>query len=332
MYKTIYKILVTGGAGFIGSAFVRKVVERGLYPVVVDKLTYAADLQRLKDVESKFTFYRASICDRQDIEQIIEKEKVQCIINFAAETHVDRSIKDSEPFLQTNILGTHTLLEVARAYGVNKFIHISTDETYGEITQGEFFENSPLFPNSPYAASKAAADFIIRSYIRTYNLGAIIVRPCNNYGPWQYPEKFIPRAILKVLRDEKIPVYGKGENVREWLYVDECAEGICDILEKGRDGEVYNLGSGQEKQNIEIAKMILKLLKKDDGMIEFVKDRPGHDLRYKLNSEKVYTEIKWSPKVSLLEGLSRTATWCLEHREWMLNKDEEINRLYSHES
>jgi len=325
------KALVTGGAGFIGSAFVRKAVERGLHPVIVDKLTYAGDLQRLKGAESRFTFYRASICDRQEIERIIKREKVNYIINFAAESHVDRSIKDSEPFLQTNILGTHTLLEVARTHGVSKLIHISTDETYGEITQGAFSEASPLAPNSPYAASKASADFLIRSYIRTYNFPAIIIRPCNNYGSWQYPEKFIPRAIMRVLRDEKIPVYGKGENVREWLYVDDCAEGICDILEKGRDSEVYNLGSGQEKQNIEIAKMILKLMKKDDDMVEFVKDRPGHDLRYRLNSGKICKEIKWSPKVSLLEGLSRTVTWCLENREWLQSKYEEINKLYSEE-
>jgi dTDP-glucose 4,6-dehydratase len=242
---------------------------------------------------------------------------------------VDRSIQDTRPFIKTNVNGTQILLDISRRYGINKFIHISTDETYGEIKEGRFSENSPLMPNSPYAASKAAADLLIKSYIRTYGFPAIVIRPCNNYGPWQYPEKFIPLAILRILRGEKIPVYGKGKNVREWLYVTDCAEGIFKIMEKGRLGEIYNLGSGQERQNIDIARTLLKILKKDKKSIEFVQDRPGHDIRYSLNSEKVFREFGWQPKIDLSCGLIKLVDWCIKNRDWLFSKYSNINSLYA---
>jgi len=322
------KILITGGAGFIGSAFVRQVVKTGYKVTVIDKLTYAGDLERLKEVEGKYKFYKADICNKARIESIFKKEKPQIVVNFSAETHVDRSILDSAPFIKTNITGTQILLDASRKYGVSKVIHISTDETYGDIKKGSFSEDSPLHPNSPYAASKAAADLLISSYIRTYNFPAIIIRPCNNYGPWQYPEKLIPLAVLKILRKEKIPIYAKGENVREWLYVGDCAEGILQVLKKGRIGEIYNLGSSQEKQNLEVAKMILSMLNAPRSMIQFVKDRPGHDIRYRLNSQKVFREIGWKPKIRFAKGLEITIDWCLKNKDWLLSKWEKIAPLY----
>ena len=341
MRTKLPKILVTGAAGFIGSAFVRllirrdcprqsnkKAFRRGLSLIVLDKLTYAGDLERLKEVEGKYKFYKADICNKARIEAIFKKERPQIVVNFSAETHVDRSILDSAPFIKTNITGTQILLDASKKYGVSKFIHISTDEIYGDIKKGSFSEDSPLHPNSPYAASKAAADLLISSYIRTYNFPAIIIRPCNNYGPWQYPEKLIPLAILKILRKEKIPIYAKGENVREWLYVGDCSEGILQVLKKGKIGEVYNLGSSQERQNLEVAKMILSILNAPRSMIKFVKDRPGHDIRYRLNSQKVFKEIGWKPKIKFEKGLEMTVDWCLKNKDWLLSKWEKIAPLY----
>lgn len=254
MRKKLYKILVTGGAGFMGSEFVRQAVKRVSSPrrrlslIIVDKLTYAGDLRRLEEVKGKYKFYKADICNQVVMESIFKKEHPEIVVHFAASTHVDRSIQDASPFIETNIKGTQILLDVSRKYKIKKFIHISSDEVYGEIKKDSFSEDSPLRPNSPYAASKAAADLLIKSYIRTYNFPAIIVRPCNNYGSWQYPEKLIPLAILKALRNEKIPVYGKGQNIREWLYVSDCIDAIFLILEKGKIDEIYNIGSGQEKE------------------------------------------------------------------------------------
>lgn len=355
------KIMVTGGAGFIGSAFVRLLLRdcprqsygevfkrglslksrKGLSPqeaisedtkgtvpklIVVDKLTYAGDLKRLqgllpkKGTVPKLKFYKADICDKRLIESIFNKEKPDIILNFAAATHVDRSIQDASPFIETNVKGTQVLLDISRKHNIQKFIQLSTDETYGEIRKGKFTENSPLKPNSPYAASKAAADLLIRSYIRTYGFPAVIIRPCNNYGPWQYPEKLIPLAILKVLKNEKIPVYADGKNVREWLYVEDCAEGILEILKKGRLGQIYNLGSNEERQNIKVVKMILDLLDVSQNMIQFVKDRPGHDIRYSLDSNKVFNEIGWRPKIKFPRGIKLTVDWYLGHKDWILTK------------
>jgi len=322
MRKKIHKILVTGGAGFIGSEFVRQAVKK-YKVIVVDKLTYAGDLKRIEEVKGKYKFYKADICNEKLMDNIFKKEKPDILVHFAAETHVDRSIQDASPFIETNIKGMQTLLDISKKYKIKKFIQISTDEIYGEIANGEFNENSLIKPNSPYAASKAAADLLVRSYIRTYNFPAIIVRPCNNYGPWQYPEKLIPLAILKILKGGKVPVYAKGKNVREWLYVEDCADAILNVLEKGRLGEIYNIGSNQEKQNIEVVRNLLRVLNTDEARIEFVKDRPGHDIRYKLNWRKITKETGWKPRVKFEEGIGLTVNWYLRHKHWLLSKGNE---------
>jgi dTDP-glucose 4,6-dehydratase len=322
------KILTTGSAGFIGSAFIRLLTSKGISAIVVDNLDYAADLKRLDLAKGKFKFYKADIRDLKKIDTIFKKEKPDAVVNFAAQSHVDRSIKEPFIFTDTNIRGVQVLLETGKKYGLERFVHISTDEVYGDIEHGEFVETTPLNPSSPYSASKASADLLVNSYKRTFNLPAIIVRPSNNYGPWQYPEKLIPLAVLKILRGEKIPVYAQGKNVREWLYVEDSAAGILEILERGKLGEVYNLGSGQEKQNIEVVRAILAILKADESRIEFVKDRPGHDIRYKLNSQKIQREIGWQAKVGFEEGITKTVEWCVANKDWLLGKWKKISWLY----
>ena len=319
MRKNLHKILVTGGAGFIGSEFVRQAFKKGYKIIVVDKLTYAGDLERLKEIDKKYKFYRTDICNKTQIESIFRKEKPEIVVHFAAESHVDRSIWNATSFIKTNIEGTKILLDVAKNAKIKKFIHISTDEVYGEIKRGQFYENSPLSPSSPYSASKASADLLVRSYIRTYNFPVIIVRPSNNYGPWQYPEKFIPVAIYKSLRNEEIPLYGKGFNVREWLHVTDCAEGILRVMEKGKIKEIYNLGSGEEKRNIDVAKKILKILGKSESLIKFVKDRPGHDYRYSINFSKV-SKLGWRPKVGFEKGIKETVNWYKQNLDWLERK------------
>lgn len=315
------KLLVTGGAGFIGSEFVRKGVRVGYDIVVVDKLTYAGDLERLKEAESNITFYKADITNKEFIEHIFKKEKPDIVIHFAAESHVDRSILDASPFIETNVKGTQVLLDVAKDIGVEKFINIATDEVYGELgEEGTFREDSPLVPNSPYSVSKASADMLGRAYYKTYKLPVITVRPSNNYGPWQYPEKLIPVVILKALNNEKIPVYGTGQNVREWLFVSDCAEAVFEIIEKGKVGEIYNVGSNQERRNIEVVKTVLKLLNKPENLIEFVKDRPGHDFRYSLDTTKIKKEIDWKAKTTFEEGIENTVKWYIDHIEWAKQK------------
>lgn len=327
MRKNLHKILVTGGAGFIGSAFVRRALKKGYRIIIADKLTYSGDLKRLKGF-SKFSFYKVDICDEKRLAGLFWKEKPAIIVHFAAETHVDRSILDCAAFVRTNVIGTKILLDLSRKYKVKKFIHISTDEVYGEISRGKFKEDFPLKPNSPYAASKASADLLIRSYVRTYGFPAIIIRPCNNYGPWQYPEKLIPLSIMKVFRNELVPVYGKGRNVREWLYVDDCADAVIKIMEKGKPGEVYNLGSSEEKRNIDVVRTILKVCKKDNSMFEFVRDRPGHDLRYSLDCVKFQKEIGVLQKVRFEEGIRETVDWYLRNKNWLFSKWKDIRRLY----
>ena len=329
MRKRIPKILVTGGAGFIGSAFVRLLVKNGISPVVVDKLTYAGDLKRLEEVMGKFKFYKTDICSKKGIEAVFGKEKPAVAVHFAAESHVDRSIHDATPFVETNIKGTQVLLDASRKHNIKKFILISTDEVYGEIANGRFNENSPIKPNSPYAASKAAADLLVQAYIRTNNFPAIIIRPSNNYGPWQYPEKLIPLAILRILGDGKVPVYGKGLNVREWLYVDDCVRGIMMIMRKGKIGETYNLGSACESKNIDTIKLLLKTLGVGHDRFEFVKDRLGHDIRYSLNSRKIAKGLDWKPGVKLSQGLKLTVAWSLKHKTWLKSKLGDINKLYN---
>lgn len=323
------KLLVTGGAGFIGSEFVRASVRKGYKVVVVDKLTYAGDLERIKEVAKDITFYRADITDKGSIEGIFKKEEPEVVIHWAAESHVDRSIIDALPFLEANVKGTQVLLETSRQHGIEKFINISTDEVYGELgNDGQFFETTPLNPNSPYSVSKASADMLGRAYYRTYGLPVITIRPSNNYGPWQYPEKLIPVVILKALNNEKIPVYGKGENVREWLFATDCVNAVFLIMKKGEPGGIYNVGSGEERRNIEVVKDIFKLLGKPEGLIEFTKDRPGHDFRYSLNSDKIKNQFGWKNQVSFPEGIEKTVKWYKDNINWVNSNLERIGNYW----
>jgi len=309
------KILVTGGAGFIGSEFVRQGVDKGYHVVVVDKLTYAGDRKKLLSVRKKINFYKVDITHRRRLRTIIKKEKPKVIIHFAAETHVDRSIKDVNPFIQTNIIGTQTLVDLSIELKIKKFIHVSTDEIYGEGKKGRFNETAPLQPNNPYSATKAAAEMIVKAAIRTYGLPAIIVRPSNNYGPWQYPEKFIPAVITKAIKNQQVPVYGRGQHIREWLHVGDCGRGIWIILQKGKIGETYNIGSQFERKNLETAKTILRALDKPIKLIKFVKDRPGHDLRYSVSIAKL-SKLGWKPKIKFTQGINQTVCWYKNNSPW----------------
>jgi dTDP-glucose 4,6-dehydratase len=316
----VKKVLVTGGAGFIGANFIRALLERAGDITIynLDKLTYAGDPVRLGEVEDdgRLVSLKGDICDRDAVESVFSRG-IDTVVHFAAESHVDRSIRDADPFEATNVRGTLTLLDAARRHVVDRFLHVSTDEVYGELEEsGRFQETTPLRPNSPYSASKASADMFVSAYHHTYGLPATIVRPSNNYGPWQYPEKLIPVIITRAVDDRPVPVYAEGLNVREWLYVEDCALGVMSVLEKGRAGEVYNIGSGQERRNIEVVMGILGLLGKPEGLIEFVEDRPGHDFRYSLNSEKIKRETGWEAGVGFEEGLERTVRWYLDNEGW----------------
>lgn len=315
------RILVTGGAGFIGSEFVRLGIKKGYLIAVIDNLSYAGDIERLRNVINNINFYKSSITNLKAVKNIFDKFNPDIVVHWAAESHVDRSILDATPFIDTNIKGTQVLLDVSRERGIKRFINISTDEVYGELGhKGHFSEKNALSPNSPYSVSKASADMLGRAYFRTYGLPVITVRPSNNYGPWQYPEKLIPVVILKAFNNEKIPVYGEGKNVREWLYVSDCAEAIYTIINNGAEGEIYNIGSGHEMKNIDVVKKILTLLGKDYNLIEFVQDRPGHDFRYSLNSSKIRNNLGWNTKVSFDEGIEKTVKWYLENMDWVKRK------------
>ncbi len=313
------KLLITGGAGFIGSNFIHYTLKHHKKDEVVnfDKLTYCGNLENLRDIETdpRYKFIKGDICDAKLVEKVFQKEKPDFILNFAAETHVDRSIKNPKNFTQTNVLGTHTLLEASRKYNIKKFLQISTDEVYGSIKKGKFKEIDSLLPNSPYAASKAGADLLVRSYYKTFNLPILITRSSNNFGPYQYPEKLIPLFITNILQGKKVPLYGTGLNVRDWIYVlDNCA-GIDIVLRKGKIGEIYNIGGGNEKTNLEIARIILKELGKDESWIEYVKDRPGHDFRYALDTRKIM-KLGWRPKYSFEKAIKETINWYKMHQEW----------------
>lgn len=322
------KIIVTGGAGFIGSEFVRRAVKKNFGVIVIDNLTYAGDLERLKEVHDSIRFYKADISDKEGIREIFTRERPSIVVHWAAESHVDRSILDAEPFIKTNVNGTLTLLNISKDFGIKRFINISTDEVYGELDEkGYFYETSSLNPNSPYSVSKASADMLGRAFFRTYGLPVITVRPSNNYGPWQYPEKLIPVVILRALKREKIPLYGRGENIREWLYVSDCVDGVFLILEKGIDGEIYNLGSGEEKRNIDVVKKVLETLDISEDLIEFVEDRPGHDFRYALNSDKI-KKLGWSPAHTFDEGIKKTVDWYLKNMTWVENKIAHLKELW----
>lgn len=313
------KILVTGGAGFIGSNFIRYMLDKHKnYKICnLDKLTYAGNLDNLKDLENhpRYRFVKGDICNKRLVLDVIKHS--DAVINFAAETHVDNSIKDSNEFINTNVKGTQTLLDCAKLCRIQKFIQISTDEVYGSIQRGSSKEEDKLEPNSPYAASKAAADMLTKSYHVTFKVPIIITRSTNNFGPYQYPEKLIPLFITNLLSGKKVPLYGDGLNVRDWLHVRDNCEAIDLILHKGEIGETYNMGGENEKNNFEITKLILKELNKDDSYIEFVKDRPGHDRRYSLNISKI-KKLKWKPKKNFEKCIKETINWYRENRKWWL--------------
>ena len=309
-------ILITGGAGFIGSNFIRYFLKNSKSNIInLDKLTYSGNIENLKDIEMhpRYKFIKGDICDKKLLDKIIKRCDV--IINFAAESHVDRSIRDASEFIRTNISGTRMLLDAAKKYKIKKFLQISTDEVYGSITRGHFTENSSLAPNSPYAASKAAADLLARSYFVTYKLPVIIVRSSNNFGPYQYPEKIIPLFITNALENKKLPLYADGRNVREWLYVLDNCDAINFILNYGKVGEIYNIGSRNELENISLTKKILKLLNKHTKLIKFVKDRPGHDRRYALKITKL-KKLGWKPKHKFKDALYETVLWYKNNTKW----------------
>jgi dTDP-glucose 4,6-dehydratase len=308
------RILVTGGAGFIGCNFVRLLVKK--YPddeiIVLDKLTYAGRRENLQDIADRIIFIHGNICEPADVLKVGDCD---VIFNFAAETHVDRSIEDPGSFIRTDVIGTWTLLEYARQHDVSRFVQISTDEVYGSISTGSFHETDPLDPSSPYSASKAAAEHIVRSYYKTYGLPSLITRSSNNFGPFQYPEKLIPVLILKTLSNQPLPIYGSGNNVRDWLYVEDNCTAIDTIYSKGKPGEAYNIGAGNELPNIEIARMILKIMDKKQDLITFVKDRPGHDFRYSIHSGKI-RNLGWKPAFSFTTALRDTVRWYTENAWW----------------
>jgi len=317
----VKRVLVTGGCGFIGSNFVLHLLRtrRDVEVVTLDKLTYAGNLENLAEVKAdpRHTFVQGDICDGRLVRELLARS-VDTVVNFAAETHVDRSIKDADPFVQTNVSGTHVLLAAAREQGVECFVQIGTDEVYGSLgPTGTFTEESPLRPNNPYAATKAAADLLVRAFHRTYGMKAIVTRCTNNYGPYQFPEKAIPVFISNALEDRPIPVYGDGLHVRDWLFVEDHCRAIVAVIERGRAGEVYNIGGGNELPNIELARLILRELGKPESLIQHVRDRPGHDRRYSLDSSKIRDELGWRPLVSLAEGIPLTVRWYLEHRDWL---------------
>lgn len=313
------KILVTGGAGFIGSNFIRHLVSShpGYKVVNVDTLTYAGNLDNLRDIDTdlRYTFVKGDICDSNLINTILEKYEIDTIVHFAAESHVDRSIADASVFVRTNVLGTHTLLDAARRHAIRKFIHISTDEVYGSIPEGSFKETDILTPSSPYSSSKAGSDLLALSYFTTYNLPIIVTRCTNNFGPYQYPEKLIPLFVTNLIDGKKVPVYGTGKNIRDWIHVNDHCRAVDFLLHKGKTGEIYNIGGGSEKTNLEITEKILELLRKDESMIEYVTDRPGHDFRYSLDCSKLRS-LGWKPGYSFEEGLQDTVTWYMQNEWW----------------
>jgi dTDP-glucose 4,6-dehydratase len=338
MGRDIRTILVTGGCGFIGSNFVRYMLRNSDYKVInVDKLTYAGNLDNLTDISGQptYEFVKGDIADKTLIDGLASKG-IDAIINFAAESHVDRSIEDSRVFIETNVLGTQVLLEASRNYGISRFIQISTDEAYGSLgPKGAFTETSPLAPNSPYSASKTAADLLVRAYHKTYGLPCIITRCSNNYGPYQFPEKLIPLMISNALEGEPLPVYGDGMNVRDWIYVEDHCRAIDLIMREGREGEVYNIGANNEVPNIEIVQIILKQLGKPESLIKFVEDRPGHDRRYAIDSTKLRNELGWNTTYSFGEALDLTIRWYLENQAWwkQIKSGEYLKyyeRMYGH--
>jgi dTDP-glucose 4,6-dehydratase len=326
------KILVTGGAGFIGSNFIIYILNarNDVSIVNLDKLTYAGNLKNLTEVENNpnYTFIKGDIVNDELVKYIFQKYQITHVINFAAESHVDRSILGSEVFFRTNVLGTNILLETAKYFGVEKFIQISTDEVYGSLgPEGQFEETTPLQPNSPYAASKAAADMMALAFHHTYGVPVVITRCSNNYGQLQFPEKLIPLMIINALNNKKLPVYGDGLNVRDWIYVVDHNKAVDLVMDKGIPGHVYNIGANTEKKNIDIVKLILKQLGKNEELIEYVKDRPGHDRRYAINSKKIKETLSWQPEYSFEDAIRHTISWYMENENWW---KEIISGEYTH--
>lgn len=317
-------ILVTGAAGFIGANFAEYFTKK--HPdynvIVVDKLTYAGNMENLKKVEDKITFIQADICDFEKMKEVFEKYKINGVIHFAAESHVDNSIKTPFIFTQTNVIGTHTLLETAKQIwgegSKNKFVHISTDEVYGTLgEEGYFTEKSPIQPNSPYSASKASSDLIALAYHETFKMNVSVTNCSNNYGPYQHNEKLIPHMIKLALENKSLPVYGQGLNIRDWLYVEDHCEAIDLVFHNGKSGERYNIGGHNEKRNIDIVKLILKHLDKSEDLITYVEDRKGHDYRYAIDPTKIKNELGWEPKTKFEDGIIKTIDWYLEHKDWL---------------
>jgi len=333
----VKNILVTGGCGFIGSNFIRNIIDKDIFIFNLDKLTYAGNPENLTDIEGRKEYkplYKKDICDSDYVARVMDEYKIDTIVNFAAESHVDRSILGPEIFTTTNVLGTQKLLDVSKNYWTSlpegykgkRFLQISTDEVYGSLPKtGKFKETTPLSPNSPYSASKAAADMMVRAYFHTFGYPSIISRCSNNYGPYQFPEKLIPLMIWKAMNDQRLPIYGDGLNVRDWLHVNDHCSAIETILKKGKNGEVYNIGGNNEWPNIKVAKRILLELGKPEDLIMMVKDRPGHDRRYAMDAGKIRRELKWKPKYTFEKGLKDTIRWYLGHKDWLKNV---INQEY----
>ena len=320
-------IIVTGGAGFIGSNFV--FYELKNHPedriVCFDKLTYAGNLATLASVMNNpnFRFVKGDIADKNEVEKLFEEEKPDIVVNFAAESHVDRSIEDPGLFLKTNILGTQVLMDACRKYGIKRYHQVSTDEVYGDLPLGRpdlfFTEDTPIHTSSPYSSSKAGADLLVLAYHRTFGLPVTITRCSNNYGPYHFPEKLIPLIISRALADESLPVYGTGENVRDWLYVEDHCAAIDLVIRKGREGEIYNIGGHNERTNLEVVKTILKQLGKPESLITYVTDRPGHDMRYAIDPTKIHNELGWLPATKFDDGIKKTIDWYLNNKEWWEN-------------
>lgn len=318
------KLLVTGGAGFIGSHFIKYILER--YPeykvVNLDVLTYAGNLETLEDIQDHphYKFVRGDIADKESVEELFRQEHFDSVVNFAAESHVDRSVTEPQIFIQTNVVGTQVLLEASRKYGVKRFHQVSTDEVYGDLPLERkdlfFTEQTPINPSSPYSASKAAADLLALAYHRTFKMPVTISRCSNNYGPYHYPEKLIPLTLIKIFHNEEIPVYGDGLNIRDWLYVYDHCHAIDLILHKGTIGEVYNIGGHSERSNLDVIKTILKVLEQPESLITFVKDRAGHDLRYAIDPSKIERELGWKPTYCFEEGIVQTIKWYSTHEKW----------------
>lgn len=326
------RLLVTGGAGFIGSNFIRHI--RQEHPdwqiTNLDKLTYAGNLENLKGIQDQpgYDFVKGDIADRKLVDKLLS-QGFDVVVNFAAESHVDRSILDASPFIETNVKGTQVLLEGAKKHGIQRFLQVSTDEVYGSTDSGHFTEESPLSPNSPYSASKAAADLLCRAYFKTHHLPTIITRCTNNFGPYQFPEKLIPLAITNAVEDKPIPVYGDGLNIRDWIFVGDHCRALDAVIQKGQPGRIYNIGSGNEKTNLELIRKLLELLDKPQSLIQFVADRPAHDRRYALDCARIATELSWKPAYSFEKALSATVDWYLKSESWWRSiKSGEYSQYY----